>query len=302
MKYHYYTADVFTDRIFGGNQLAVLPDATGLTTEVMHAITREFNYSETAFVLPPENDANARRLRIFTPGAELPFAGHPTIGTAHVLGSIGAIELRGDPTTIVFEEGVGPVRVEINHGGGSIGMIHLTPALLPEVGPEPPPVEILARVLGLDPGDILQDAWRPRIASAGVPFLVIPLRSREALGRIIVDRQTWLEHIAPIDANMLYPISFDPERLDSDLRVRMFAPGLGIGEDPATGSAASALAGYLAANETTNGTFTWTVEQGFEMGRPSILRVEATRKGGRLVGARVGGTAVMVCEGTIEAS
>ncbi len=154
MTYKFYTADVFTDKIFGGNQLAVFPQAQGLTSDIMQQIAKEFNLSETVFVLPSENPQATRRLRIFTPGAEIPFAGHPTVGTAYVLSAISDIPLTGDTTTILFEEGVGLVPVTIRAENGQPIYTELTAAQLPEFGPEPPPQADLAAMLSLEVQDL----------------------------------------------------------------------------------------------------------------------------------------------------
>lgn len=300
-RYTFYTADVFTHRRFGGNPLAVLPDARGLTAESMRAIAREFNYSETVFVLPPGNPAHTRRLRIFTPGAEMPFAGHPTVGTAFILASIGEIALDGDMTRIVFEEGVGPVPVSIRAEGGKPVFSQLTAARLPEFGPPPPLAADLAGALSLDPADLLEGEYAPQAVSCGVPFLFVPLRDRAALARVRVNPERYSRLLGNWWAKESFLFCFDPELPGSDLRARMFAPALGIAEDPATGAAATALAGYLGARAAqSSGMLHWVVEQGFEMGRPSLLEVEADLRDGQVSEIRVGGASVMVSQGTME--
>lgn len=302
-RYQFFTVDVFTRTVFGGNPLAVFPDATGLSAENMQSIAKEFNLSETAFVLPPDNPAHTRRVRIFTPGTELPFAGHPTLGTAHVLASIGQVELTGDATEIVFEEGVGPVRVSIQSRGSTPYSACLTAAQDPVFGPAPPDDAILAEVLSLTAEDLMTEDLRPMAVSCGVPFLFIPVRDRSALGRIAVDLSVWRRHLQHFWAPDLYVICFDPEQSGSDLRARMFAPSLGIGEDPATGAAATALGGYLAdSDRISDGVYRWQVEQGFEMGRPSLLQVEVEKAGGRIDAIRVCGQSVMVSEGDFHLS
>ncbi|MCZ6549999.1 MAG: PhzF family phenazine biosynthesis protein [candidate division NC10 bacterium] len=301
MRYRFYTADVFTDRVFGGNPLAVFPEARGLPPDQMREVAREFNLSETVFVFPAEQAGHTRRLRIFTPGAELPFAGHPTIGTAHVLASIGEITLEGDVTNVVFEEGVGPVPVSIHAEDNRPVSAKLTGAKLPEFGPPVPPLEAIASVLSLDASDLLGGKTEPQAVSCGVPFLFVPVRDRNALRRVQVNQALWKRTISSFWAPHLYVFTYDPEVSDSDLRARMFAPGMGIEEDPATGSAATALAGYLGVREEIlDGTLRWKVEQGFEMGRPSILHVEADKKKDQIVSVRVGGASVLVSEGTME--
>lgn len=301
MSVPYVTADVFTDRAFGGNQLAVFPDAGGIPPELMHPIAREFNYSETTFVLPPSDRSHTRRVRIFTPGGEVPFAGHPTVGTAHVLASIGAIELTGDVTPIVFEEQVGPVPVSIRAHGGRPVFCQLSVAKLPEIGPPPPPPEELAAVLSLDAHDILGGDFAPQAVSCGLPFLIVPVRSLDAVRRARVRLEPWEHTLGRAWARDVYVVAFGGERRGTDVRARMFGPGVEVPEDPATGSAAATLGGYLAARDQRNdATLRWTVEQGFEMGRPSILEIEVERAGGRTTAVRVGGSSVIVCEGRME--
>jgi len=295
------TLDVFTDTRFGGNQLAVFPDARGLDSDQMAVIAREFNLSETAFVLPPEDPANTRRVRIFTPAGELPFAGHPTIGTAHALAALGHIPLTGDTTRIVFEEGVGPVPVSIRSRGGVPVFAELSVAKLPETGAPPPSRSALADLLSIEVADLTGGTWSPQSVSTGVPFLFIPVRDRNVLKRARVRPDRWDAILKASWAPDVFVFSRDPEREGSHIRARMFAPGMGIGEDSATGSAAAALGGYLAARDSAkDGTLRWVVEQGFEMGRPSILEVEADKVDGKITAIRVGGASVMVSRGEMD--
>ena len=296
----FFTADVFTDRRFGGNQLAVFPAADGLETRRMQAIARELNLSETVFVFPPADPAHTRRLRIFTPGAELPFAGHPTIGTAFVLASIGEIPLGAGEASIVFEEGVGPVPVTIRGDGGAVGYCELTAARLPEEGPPPPPLEEVAAALSLRPEEIGTASRSPRAVSCGVPYFFIPLRDEAALGRARIDLSAWERALSRWWAPAVFPFVDTGGQRGVDFRARMFAPGIGIPEDPATGSAAAAMAGYLGATGgPESGTLRWVIEQGVEMGRPSRLHVTCERSGGRISAVRVGGTSVLVAEGRL---
>jgi trans-2,3-dihydro-3-hydroxyanthranilate isomerase len=282
--------------MFGGNQLAVFPAATMLETPAMQAVARELNLSETVFVFPPEEPSHTRKLRIFTPRAELPFAGHPTVGTAFVLASIGAVKLQGRSTAIVFEEGVGPVPVTIEAEDGQPTTCGFTAANLPELGPPPPSVEEIAAVLSLRRDEIRTDDLAPRGASCGVPYLFIPLHDEGALRRARPDPGVWNRSFSGSWAPQLYPF-VEQERQGMNIRARMFAPAFGIAEDPATGSAAAALAGYLsAARPPGTDTLGWAVEQGIEMGRPSRMHVECDRSGDRIVAVRVGGRSVMVGE------
>lgn len=302
MPYRFYTADVFTDRVFGGNQLAVFPDARGLDEGLMQQIAREFNLSETVFVLPPDDPAHTRRLRIFTPAAEIPFAGHPTIGTAYLLAACGDIPLSGEQTGIVFEERVGPVPVSIRARNGKPEFAQLTVAKLPEFGPQPPPAAELAAMLSLEP-EVLSGLKIPGMVSCGVPFLFVPLRDRDAVRRARLRLDRWEALLSDAWANMVFLFCEDGERPGSDLHARMFAPSMGIPEDPATGAAAAALAGFLASADGRPDTaLRWVIEQGFEMGRPSILEAEADKQDGRIVAVRVGGAAVVVCKGVLQIS
>ncbi|MEG3437627.1 PhzF family phenazine biosynthesis protein [Pannus brasiliensis CCIBt3594] len=300
MKYSYYTADVFSDRPFGGNPLAVFPRADGLTAELMQKIAREFNFSETVFVFPPETADGTRRARIFTPTTELPFAGHPTVGTAFVLVAIGEIPLENE-TRIYLEEGVGLVPVTIRGSAGKPVYSELTAAKLPEFGAGTPSIEDLAGVLSLDASDFLTGEYRPRSISCGVPFLFVPVRDRAVLSKIKLNLTVWEAVLARDPANSLFVFCLDPELPGSDIRARMFAPRLGVAEDPATGSAVAAFGGYLGAIEPLrDGTIERTIEQGFEMGRPSLLRVSIDKRDGEIVAIRVGGASVLVCQGVME--
>ena len=310
--FRFVTTDVFTDRQFGGNQLAVVLDARGLSAGEMLAITREFNYSETTFVLPPER-GGACRVRIFTPGAEVPFAGHPTIGTAHVLFATGAVWAEGAETMVVLEEQVGDVsvRVRLPQGDGGVAGVEptfaqLTVASLPEER-DAPSRELLAAALSLTPDELLDGTYAPRMGSCGLPFVLVPLASHDAVRRARIDHDAW-ERALPPDAWTREPMVFAmgaPDeasaRAGVDVHARVFVPGLSVPEDPATGSANAALAGYLAARTPRlDGTLRWVVAQGIEMGRPSRLELEADKRGGEITAVRVGGSAVVVSDGTLR--
>ena len=297
MEYQFHTADVFTDNAFSGNQLAVLTDARGLVDAQMRAIAREFNLSETVFVLPPEDARNTRRIRIFTPGSELPFAGHPTVGTAFVLAATGAIELDGDATQIVFEENVGPVPVTIRAEGGKPVFSQLTAAKIPEKGDYRYDAKEIAATLSLEESDLDRghgNAIEPW--SAGVPFLFVPVKTLEALGRARINLERWEKTLRDTWAPEPY-VFFEK---DGVYRARMFAPDIGIAEDPATGGACAAFGGYIAALSTvSDGTLRHTVHQGVEMGRPSRIDVEVDLANGQVTAVRVGGSSVLVSSGTL---
>ena len=298
MRLLYHTADIFTEKIFGGNPLAVFPDARGLGDAVMLQIAREFNLSETVFVLPPESPANTRRLRIFTPAAEIPFAGHPTVGAAYVLASIGEIPLTGDTTHIVFEEGAGPVPVTIRARNGKPVFAQLTAPLAPVIGPQPPSRLALAEILSLEIADLMGGTMAPQAVSVGMPILFVPLRDRDAVVRTRVRLDLWTATLKQYWAPQIMVLARDPVLPTSDFHARVFVPGLSIPEDPATGAAAAALGGYLGARESAaQGTFTYVVEQGFEMGRESFLHIEVDKSHGSIATIRVGGHAVLVSHG-----
>jgi trans-2,3-dihydro-3-hydroxyanthranilate isomerase len=300
MPYRFVTADVFTSTMFGGNQLAVLPDARGLTGEQMLAITREFNYSESTFVLPPEH-GGTRRVRIFTPGGEVPFAGHPTVGTAHVLAAIGEIPLAGAETRVVFEEGVGDVPVTIRASGGVPTFAQLSVAKLPEVVSATPDLDALAEVLSLRPDDFVGGPWAPVAVTCGLPFLMVAVKTRDAVRRARVRMEPWERLLAGTPASEPMVFALDAEGPGVDVRARVFVPGLSVPEDPATGSACAALGGFLALRTPRDGgTLRWVVEQGIEMGRPSRLEIEVDKAAGAVTAVRVGGSSVLVSEGTVR--
>jgi trans-2,3-dihydro-3-hydroxyanthranilate isomerase len=288
------TADVFTSRPLTGNPLAVFLEAKGLSAAEMQAVAREMNLSETVFVFPPENAAHTRKLRIFTPGGELPFAGHPTLGTAHVLCATGRLPLTGESVDIVFEEGVGPVRVTVSLKEGLPVRTQLHATHLPQPGPTPPSREAVARVLSLRPEEVLDGEDRLEAWSCGVPFVFVPLRDPKALEQARLDLGQWQAHVASYWAPHLYLFV---RKGDAAVEARMFAPAMGIIEDPATGAAVAALAGYLGARRPEGG-LRVTVHQGHAMGRPSTLFVEADRGPGGLSAVRVAGESVVVSEGS----
>ena len=301
MRYRYYTADVFTDRIFGGNPLAVFPNAEGLSQEQMQRVARELNLSETVFVRPPKDLASCRQLRIFTPAMELPFAGHPTLGSAHVLALLGEIEARTGETEVLFEEGIGPITVRIQSDGKTPSFTQLDVAKMPEFAMEIPSLRSIASALSLDISDLLLGDDRPMAVSCGVPFLVVPLRSLDSLARARLDRETWESSLQDTWAPNLYAFVYDAETEGADLRARVFAPALGVEEDPATGAGAASLAGYLCSLDAQGqGSRFWTVEQGFEMGRPSLIKLEADMEQSKVIAIRIGGASVLVGEAWIE--
>ncbi len=298
MRHRYYTCDVFTDRRFGGNPLAVLPEAEGLSAAQMQLIAREFNYSESTFVLPAEK-GHDRRVRIFTPPAEVPFAGHPNIGTAFVLASTGAFGPLDEPRTVVFEEDAGLVPITIARGeDGRIRCELEAPQPLAKRGAVD--VATLASAAGLEVRDIVTTTHAPLVASVGLPFVIAELRDRDALARCRLDvagAEKLLAAGAEVPDLLLYVRSAD----DFDLRARMFSPLDGIPEDPATGSANCVLAALLSdLDPASDGAFSFRIAQGVEMGRPSVLEARTEKRDGTVVNVWIGGESVMVAEGWIE--
>jgi trans-2,3-dihydro-3-hydroxyanthranilate isomerase len=297
MRYRYYICDVFTDTRFGGNQLAVLPAAEGLSDRQMQQIAREFNFSETTFVLPPEA-GHTRRVRIFTPTAEIPFAGHPNIGTAFALAAAGEFGPIETPITVTFEERAGLVPVSIHRREGQLIWCELAAPERISLG-KTISAQTLASAVSLGPGDIVTKTHLPQVASVGLPFLMAELKDRAALerARTNIDGVNALvaEGVTP-DVH-LYTHSAD----EFDIRARMFAPLDGVPEDPATGSANCALAAMLSHyNDAKSGSFRWRIAQGVEMGRPSVLEARTEKQEGVVVDARIGGASVLVSEGFLE--
>ncbi len=297
MERRYVTVDVFTDRVFGGNPLAVVLDGEDLSTAQMQAVAREFNYSETTFVLPPEDPAHHARVRIFTPMQELPFAGHPNVGTAFVLA-----QERGEqacPERFLFEERVGLVPLRLLRRDGEVVGAELTAPAPLDRGRQYD-ADAVAAVLSLHADEILTARHRPEIVSVGLPFLAVELATRAALRRASADPAAMASLLPGHAASGLYAYTRAVEASDGpvQLAARMFAPNDGIAEDSATGSATAAVGALQAALlEQAEAELTLQVGQGMDMGRPSLLSVVAVKAGGRVREARVGGGCVAVMRG-----
>jgi trans-2,3-dihydro-3-hydroxyanthranilate isomerase len=296
MQYDFVIVDVFTDSQFGGNQLAVVLDAQGLTAAQMQAVAREFNFAETTFVLPAQDAGNTARLRIFSPGSEMPFAGHPTVGSAAVLVRRGLAGGTGTTSSeVVFEEEVGPVRVTVRDDRcGPYSELALEAEL--DRPSERPDTAALARALSL-PVEAVHDVW---FAGVGLPFCFCQVATAADVDAAVLDKaalaaalgDSWAQHV----------FFFAGELVDGgDVYARMFAPSLGIDEDPATGSASAALVGCLAANGgNPDAAPTLTIRQGFAMGRPSVIQAAALMEDGRLRRVSVGGHVVEFATGRLE--
>jgi trans-2,3-dihydro-3-hydroxyanthranilate isomerase len=298
MQRRYITVDVFTGRAFGGNPLAVVLDSGGLSTAQMQAIASEFNYSETTFVLPPQDQAHDAQVRIFTVNREIPFAGHPNVGTAFVL----AAQAATPPVRLLFEEKAGLVPVEILTEQGSAVGAELT---------APQPLNKLtslstaqaAACLSLTSDDVISERHPPQIVSVGLPFLVVEVASRDALRRAKPDAAAFAQTFPQHGCDAVYFYTRDvPPAEACDLQARMFHPGSsGLSEDPATGSATVAAAALLAdlAGER-DGEIKLRIGQGVDMGRPSLLLTRVVKRNGEIASAHVGGRCVQMMEGTFR--
>jgi trans-2,3-dihydro-3-hydroxyanthranilate isomerase len=300
MRLHFQTVDVFTSDRFAGNPLAVVLNAEGLSAPQMQAIAAEFNLAETTFVRPPQDASHTAEVRIFTPRSEVPFAGHPNVGTAFVLARAGSSYGRPvDGERVIFEEKAGLVPIEILRDGAAVAGARLASPQPLAVGAEIA-AELVAAACGVSLGDIETANHRPCIASCGAPFILAELKSRAALAGASPNGDVFRLEVTrhPAVSVMLYTQADDG---DIDIRARMFAPHLNIPEDPATGSANVALIGLLAKlRPEPDLSLSKTIAQGVEMGRPSLLRAQAEKQHGAVTATFIGGSCVPVMSGTID--
>jgi trans-2,3-dihydro-3-hydroxyanthranilate isomerase len=294
MNYDYFILDVFTDTPFGGNQLAVFPHAEGIPEPLMQKIAREFNFSETTFVFPPDKKENDIKLRIFTPAVEVPTAGHPTIGTAHILLNEGILA----PATgkAVFEEGIGEIIISFDYANGSYRNIGMTQPL-PVFGSILKNTDLLSSILGL-PVEEIDQRYPVQAVSCGNNFLFVPLKSLEGMSKIKLRTDLLENYRNELNSTEIYVFTTDTVSPDATTHGRMFAPMFGIQEDPATGSASGPLGCYLVKYGISDGQAI-TCEQGYEMGRPSIIKVKIDNDGGEIRGVKVSGNAVKIAQGRI---
>ena len=302
MTRRFYTLDVFTAQALAGNPLAVVLDAQGLTDQRMQAIAREFNLSETVFVLPAADAGHRASVRIFTPGQEVPFAGHPTVGTAVLLGLLDRLDAAGS-VDLVLEERIGPVPCQVTVLGPDQGEATFALPRLPERVGDLPDHAVLGAALGLAEADIGFGLHRPAIYSAGNPFCFVPLRDRDAVTRAWPQREAFARAFAVPAGGFVNAFVYCAEPLDPShgFHARMFAPSVGVPEDPATGSAAAAMAGlFIDFERPADGAHRFVIEQGDAMGRPSRITVSVEVADGQLRQAWVGGHAVIVSEGILR--
>jgi trans-2,3-dihydro-3-hydroxyanthranilate isomerase len=302
MQLSFHTLDVFTNRKFGGNPLAVVLGADLLTTDQMQTITREFNLSETTFVMTPEDPAHTAKVRIFFPGGEMPFAGHPTLGTAALLAELNQFGGADFDSHLTLELQAGLTPVRISRRGGLLSGMFTAPVVPFHAPVTLPSMADTARALSLSPEDIGFDGHGVASLEGGPRFFYVPVKSRAALEASKVLEPYWSALIKPlkgVDAAYVYTRGGDG--LETAFRARMYAPTGGIAEDPATGSATALLAAQLLTAETlADGTHHWQLEQGYEMGRPSDLGLEADVQNGKLEAVRVGGSAVRMMSGVLS--
>jgi trans-2,3-dihydro-3-hydroxyanthranilate isomerase len=306
-EHRFIQVDVFTDRPFGGNPLAVFPEAEGLTGEEMQCLAREMNLSETIFVLPPQVPDADFQVRIFTPAKELPFAGHPVVGTHWVLAYLGRVELQEPVTQVRFELGVGVLPADLRVTGDQVERVVMTqdrPTFLAIL--DATQEAELAEGLGLPPEAIVETGLPVQVVSTGVPQLMVPIRSVaevQALDAGKLNTAALNRVCRELGTECVLVFTFETERPESTVHVRMFAPLLGVPEDPATGSANGALGAYLVhhrAVEVTEPTTYIVSEQGAEINRPSTVYVEVDSRGEELTAVRVGGQVVLVAEGVVR--
>ncbi|MBL8986115.1 MAG: PhzF family phenazine biosynthesis protein [Gemmatimonadetes bacterium] len=297
MRYRFVTCDVFTDVRFGGNQLAVFPRATGLTDGQMQQIAREFNLAETTFVFPPEA-GQTRKVRIFTPACEVPFAGHPNIGTAAMLAAHGELGDVDQSLSVVFEEEAGLVPISIARRPGDRFHCELQAPAPLTLGPEVPAAAVAAAAT-LTEADVVTTTHPPRAGSVGLGFLLTEVRDPATLARAKPNVAA-LERLArEFDQPYLHLYTHADDGFD--LRARQFSAGDPLLEDPATGSANAALAGLLAHTDRSGRTaFRWRIAQGVEMGRPSVLEARAAKRDGRVEAVWIGGEVIGVTDGFLE--
>ena len=299
MQIPFVTVDVFTDRKFGGNPLAVVPDATALSGAQMQAIAGEFNLAETTFVLPPQDPSHTAQVRIFTPRAELPFAGHPNIGTAYVRAVEANRAGRALAEPLVLEEKAGLVRLDLIKDGNSTSGARLAPPQALVRGDDVD-AEIVAAACSLAVDDIETTNHPPRIASCGVPFTFVELKTRAALATARPRAEVFTKHL-PAERIVGILLYLYDRRDGLDLQVRMFAPLYGVPEDPATGSGNVALAGLLASlRAEPDLSLKFRIGQGIDMGRPSLLEASAEKRGGKIIGLSIGGRCVPMMRGVLE--
>jgi trans-2,3-dihydro-3-hydroxyanthranilate isomerase len=302
MKYNYYIADVFTKQIFSGAQIAVFPNAEGLSQQQMQLVARELNLSETVFVFHPDIQTTNRVMRIFSPLNEIDFAGHPIIATAFVLAHCGDIQLNAAITPMVFEQNTGPVNVNITAEDGQPSFVQFTRKATSIIDRFTPSDEELASFLSIQQSELDHKKYAARLVSCGVPYLIVPVWRYESVRNAKFNYAAWSQSTAPQTAAQEI-LLFAPKTpfADTDFNARLLGSRIGMHEDPPVGNAMPAFASYLCSFDfMQKGTYTFAVDRGDESSRRSVLNLEMDHKGSDTLTIRVGGAAVMVAEGMMN--
>ncbi len=302
MKYSYYIADVFTQQIFNGAQIAVFPQADGLKAETMALIARELNLSETVFIFKHLENKNRRRMRMFSPLVELDFGGHSLIAAGYVLAHCGDIELETPVTPVIFEQNAGAIEANISGENGAPSFVQFSRTVKPMVDRFAPTDEELEQFLGIHQSDLDHKKYSPRLVSCGFPYLVVPVWHYETVRKARFNYAAWSQSIAPQTAAQEIML-FAPKTpfADADFNVRLLGPRIGLNDDPPVGSAMPAFCSYLCSFDVTQkGTHAFSVDRGQANTRRSVINLEMDNKREESLTVRIGGQAVLVAEGCLD--
>ncbi len=299
MTLNYFIADVFTNQLFSGAQIAVFPNADTLSDKQMALIAREMNLSETVFVSNPDNSINSRRMRIFSPLTEIDFAGHPIIATAFVLASSGDLTLTDSNTSLTFVQNSGEIEVNVSANDGKVNFVQFARKVSSVIDRFTPSTTELAELLSISPDDIDSKKYSTRLVSCGFPYLIVPVWNYETVRTATFNFNAWSQSAAPQTAASEI-LLFSPKTpfKDANFNARLLGPNIGVHEDPPVGSAMPAFASYLCSFDfTQQGTHAFAVDRGDETNRRSVLNIEMDHKKQSELALRIGGEAVMVAEG-----
>ena len=302
MTLDYYVADVFTNQIFSGAQIAVFPNADDLTDQQMALIARETNLWETVFVSNPTGEKSKRTMRVFSPLAVIDFAGHPIIATAFVLGQCGDIELSADRTELIFEQNMGEIDVSLSTVNGNANFVQFSRKVSAVIDRYTPSANEIANFLGINADEIVHKKYATRLVSCGFPYLIVPVWHYDTVREAKFNFNAWSQSAAPqTAAQEILLFSAKTPFADSDFNARLFGPNICINDDPPVGSAMPAFASYLCSFDSTQyGTHTFTVDRGDVTKRRSVINIEMDHKANTELALRIGGEAVMVAEGKMH--
>lgn len=299
-KYKFFQCDVFTSTTFGGNPLAVVTETQGISPIEMGKIAREMNLSETTFVLPPTDPSADFKIRIFTPTTEMPFAGHPTLGTAFIIAEEGLIDVKGPKIQIKLELNIGVIPVTLFVENGVIDFVQMTQHT-PTFGEEFEDISMLAKAMGIMEKEIRGTELPAEVVSCGLPVLVVPVKSLLAIQKAKPNAELIQDMLKDFESKLVMPFTLETLKAESHIHSRLFAPSLGIIEDPAPGSAGGPIGSYLFKHKLVDVKPTVSIisEMGFEIDRPSIIHIEIDVENNEIIGVRVGGYVTMIAEGTL---